>query len=216
MRASGKVSSDLAELPPLLAALQDLDAFIAAAAGAPSKGYVILQAASPAPGKGAHASEKAGAGPEAEPSVGPLYVQRPVERGQRAACALTTSGEARQRPLRLRTTTASYDDVWPFVPAHLAAVPWKQYDSFDRAMDEFFSRMEGQKQEMKAVQQATQATKKIEAIRRDHHERVDALAQAQLTNVQKAQLIEYNLHLVRGAHGHGSHHARTLSFSRAR
>jgi len=36
----------------------------------------------------------------------------------------------------------------------------------------------------------------VEAARRNHEEHVEALAQAQLTNAEKGQLIEYNLNLV--------------------
>jgi hypothetical protein len=48
-----------------------------------------------------------------------------------------------------------------------------------------------------AAPQMTQATKKMDAIWREHQAHVDALAQAQLTNAEKAQLIEANLALVR-------------------
>jgi hypothetical protein len=43
--------------------------------------------------------------------------------------------------------------VWPFVPAHLATTPHETLPSFDRAMDRFFSHVEGQKISMRAVAQ---------------------------------------------------------------
>jgi len=127
---------------------------------------------------------------------------------------------------RWRTTRCSYEDVWPFVPAHLKDHPLKEMPSFDAAVDEFFSRIEGQKQELKVAAQVrleqsqgfgapcgysraeadskrldvdaqiAQANKKVEAARRNHEEHVEVLAQAQLTNAEKGQLIEYNLNLV--------------------
>lgn len=47
-------------------------------------------------------------------------------------------------------------------------------------MDEFFSKMEGQKIDMKALQQEKQALKKLENVKKDHEQRLEALHQAQV------------------------------------
>lgn len=51
---------------------------------------------------------------------------------------------------------------------------------FFKAVDEFFSKMESQKIDMKALQQEKQALKKLENVKRDHEQRLDALHQAQV------------------------------------
>lgn len=49
-----------------------------------------------------------------------------------------------------------------------------------QAVDEFFSKMESQKLDMKALQQEKHALKKLENVRRDHEQRLEALHQAQV------------------------------------
>lgn len=49
-----------------------------------------------------------------------------------------------------------------------------------QAIDEFFSKMESQKIDMKALQQEKQAMKKLENVRKDHEQRLEALHQAQV------------------------------------
>lgn len=47
-------------------------------------------------------------------------------------------------------------------------------------MDEFFSKMESQKIDLKALQQEKQALKKLENVKKDHEHRLEALHQAQV------------------------------------
>lgn len=54
-------------------------------------------------------------------------------------------------------------------------------DPFAQAVDEFFSKMESQKLDMKALQQEKQAMKKLENVKRDHEQRLEALHQAQVS-----------------------------------
>lgn len=49
-----------------------------------------------------------------------------------------------------------------------------------QAVDEFFSKMESQKLDMKALQQEKQALKKLENVKKDHEQRLEALHQAQV------------------------------------
>lgn len=58
---------------------------------------------------------------------------------------------------------------------------WPQCDSRSQAVDEFFSKMESQKIDMKALQQEKQALKKLENVKRDHEQRLEALHQAQVS-----------------------------------
>lgn len=57
--------------------------------------------------------------------------------------------------------------------------------SFTQAVDEFFSKMESQKIDMKALQQEKQALKKLENVKRDHEQRLEALHQAQVSITRK-------------------------------
>lgn len=78
----------------------------------------------------------------------------------------------------------TYDEFHPFLFTQHATSPYLEFDSFDKAVDEFFSKMESQRIDMKALQQEKQALKKLENVRKDHEQRLEALhqAQVQLTN----------------------------------
>ena len=49
-----------------------------------------------------------------------------------------------------------------------------------KAVDEFFSKQEGQKLDMKALQQEKAALKKLENVKKDHEKRVGGLQKAQV------------------------------------
>lgn len=49
-----------------------------------------------------------------------------------------------------------------------------------QAVDEFFSKMESQKIDMKALQLEKHALKKLENVKKDHAQRLEALHQAQV------------------------------------
>lgn len=50
-----------------------------------------------------------------------------------------------------------------------------------QAVDEFYSKMEGQRIDMKALQQEKQAMKKLDNVKKDHEQRLVALHQAQVS-----------------------------------
>ncbi|KAL1916732.1 uncharacterized protein VTP21DRAFT_5436 [Calcarisporiella thermophila] len=93
----------------------------------------------------------------------------------------------------------TYDEFHPFALLQHSGKPTKEFASFDEAVDEFFSALESQKLELKQRQQEDAALKKLDAVRRDHEERIKALEGAQLSNVRRAQLIEANLAMVDAA-----------------
>lgn len=76
---------------------------------------------------------------------------------------------------------------------------FKEYPTFDKAVDEFFSAIESQKLELKSRRQEEAALKKLEAVRKEQESRVQTLLNQQITNVRKAQLIELNLQMVDAA-----------------
>ncbi|KAK6182203.1 hypothetical protein SNE40_009935 [Patella caerulea] len=68
--------------------------------------------------------------------------------------------------------------------------------SFDKACDEFFSKVESQRLDMKALQQERTALKKLDHVKKDNEKRIQGLQQEQETDAMKGQLIELNLQLV--------------------
>ncbi|GFT99284.1 nuclear export mediator factor Nemf [Nephila pilipes] len=70
------------------------------------------------------------------------------------------------------------------------------YPSFDKAVDNYFSSMEGQKIDLKAFHKEKEALKKLENVKKDHEQRLLKLHESQAEDIKKAQLIETNLELV--------------------
>ncbi|KAM9354693.1 ribosome quality control complex subunit NEMF [Pholidichthys leucotaenia] len=93
----------------------------------------------------------------------------------------------------------TYDEFHPFLFAQHSTSPYLEFDTFDKAVDEFFSKMESQKIDMKALQQEKQALKKLENVKRDHEQRLEALHQAQEVDRLKGELVEMNLPIVERA-----------------
>nr|XP_046267885.1 nuclear export mediator factor NEMF-like [Scatophagus argus] len=93
----------------------------------------------------------------------------------------------------------TYDEFHPFLFAQHAKCPYLEFETFDKAVDEFFSKMESQKIDMKALQQEKQALKKLENVKRDHEQRLEALHQAQEMDRVKGELVEMNLPVVERA-----------------
>ncbi|XP_014480395.1 PREDICTED: nuclear export mediator factor NEMF homolog [Dinoponera quadriceps] len=77
--------------------------------------------------------------------------------------------------------------------------PYKEFDSFDAAVDEYYSTMEGQKLDLKALQQEREALKKLENVKKDHDQRLITLEKTQEVDKQKAELISRNQTLVDNA-----------------
>ncbi|XP_029972447.1 ribosome quality control complex subunit NEMF [Salarias fasciatus] len=93
----------------------------------------------------------------------------------------------------------TYDEFHPFLFAQHAKSSYLEFDTFDKAVDEFFSKMESQKIDMKALQQEKQALKKLENVKKDHEHRLEALHHAQEIDRFKGELVEMNLPVVERA-----------------
>ncbi|MCJ8737099.1 hypothetical protein PDJAM_G00019970 [Pangasius djambal] len=93
----------------------------------------------------------------------------------------------------------TYEEFHPFLFTQHSKSPYVEFESFDKAIDEFFSKMESQKIDMKALQQEKQALKKLENVRKDHEQRLEALHQAQEVDRLKGELLEMNLPIVERA-----------------
>ncbi|XP_068948066.1 ribosome quality control complex subunit NEMF [Petaurus breviceps papuanus] len=90
----------------------------------------------------------------------------------------------------------TYEEFHPFLFSQHSKSPYIKFESFDKAVDEFFSKLEGQKIDLKALQQEKQALKKLDNVRKDHEHRLEALHQAQEIDKIKGELIEMNLPIV--------------------
>ncbi|XP_043837568.1 nuclear export mediator factor NEMF isoform X2 [Dromiciops gliroides] len=90
----------------------------------------------------------------------------------------------------------TYEEFHPFLFSQHSKCPYIEFESFDKAVDEFYSKLEGQKIDLKALQQEKQALKKLDNVRKDHEHRLEALHQAQEIDKIKGELIEMNLHIV--------------------
>lgn len=84
----------------------------------------------------------------------------------------------------------------PYLYNQFNGVKYTQYASFDKAVDNFFSNMEGQKIDLKALQKEKEALKKLENVKKDHEQRLSKLHASQTEDIKKAQLIEMNSELV--------------------
>lgn len=87
----------------------------------------------------------------------------------------------------------------PFLFAQHENQPYKEFDSFDQAVDEFFSSMESQKIDLKAVQIEREAYKKLQNVKKDHEKRLTELEKTQIADKEKAELIMQNQQMVDSA-----------------
>lgn len=78
-------------------------------------------------------------------------------------------------------------------------MPHKEFDSFDMAVDEFYSTLEGQKIDVKTMQQERDALKKLSNVKRDHEKRLEDLSKVQIEDKKRAELITRNQKLVENA-----------------
>ncbi|XP_066282400.1 ribosome quality control complex subunit NEMF-like isoform X1 [Branchiostoma lanceolatum] len=90
----------------------------------------------------------------------------------------------------------TYAEFHPFQFKQHDKSPCVEFPSFNKAVDEFFSQLESQRLDLKALQQEKVAIKKLENVKKDHERRLETLQKVQDEDKQKAQLIELNLDLV--------------------
>uniref|UniRef100_A0A8C7QV04 Ribosome quality control complex subunit NEMF n=1 Tax=Oncorhynchus mykiss TaxID=8022 RepID=A0A8C7QV04_ONCMY len=102
---------------------------------------------------------------------------------------------APEKPEELLT----YEEFHPFLFAQHANSHYVEFDTFDKAVDEFYSKMESQKIDVKALQQEKQALKKLDNVKRDHVQRLEALHQLQEVDRLRGELVEINLPIVERA-----------------
>ncbi|GAB0087506.1 Nuclear export mediator factor NEMF homolog [Sergentomyia squamirostris] len=84
----------------------------------------------------------------------------------------------------------------PFLFHQFSDKPFREFDSYNAAVDEFHSTLEGQKIDLKAMQQERDALKKLSNVRTDHAKRIEELTKTQFVDRDKAELITRNQELV--------------------
>uniref|UniRef100_A0A4W3K603 Ribosome quality control complex subunit NEMF n=1 Tax=Callorhinchus milii TaxID=7868 RepID=A0A4W3K603_CALMI len=89
-----------------------------------------------------------------------------------------------------------YEEFHPFLFAQNAKSLHVEFDSFNKAVDEFYSKQESQKIDIKALHQEKQALKKLDNVRKDHEKRLESLQANQEIDKVKGELIEINLTMV--------------------
>lgn len=95
-----------------------------------------------------------------------------------------------------------YEDYHPFRPQQYeenSEISVLEFDGFNKAVDEFYSSIEGQKLESRLSEREENAKRKLEAAKQDHEKRLGGLQQVQEMHVRKAQAIEANLQKVQEA-----------------
>ncbi|ORY84369.1 fibronectin-binding protein A N-terminus-domain-containing protein [Protomyces lactucae-debilis] len=85
-----------------------------------------------------------------------------------------------------------YDDFQPFLPLQVqrAGLKTLSYETFNDAVDAYFSSIESQKLDQRVRQQEATAAKKIAAVHDEHKRKIDGLVEAQTTSAQKAAALE--------------------------
>lgn len=86
-----------------------------------------------------------------------------------------------------------FDEFTPIILCQYRGRENLVYPTFDAAMDDFFSKIEGQKATQHRAAAENQAMAKLEKIRADQTKRAEQLAQEVDVSVEKGALIEYNL-----------------------
>merc|ERR1712142_1398970 len=93
----------------------------------------------------------------------------------------------------------TYDEFQPYFFQQFKAndkIQTLEFATFSQAVDEFFSKIESQKIDTKALQQEKSALKKLENVKADHAKRLLALRETQEGDREKGDLIELNVDLV--------------------
>ena len=93
----------------------------------------------------------------------------------------------------------TFEDVTPLLLAQHESRPLQTYESFDDALDEYFSRADSAKHDATATKDKKGALTKLEKVRLDQEKRMQVLEEAQHTSASRAVLIEYNADDVDGA-----------------
>ncbi|KAJ6798590.1 nuclear export mediator factor NEMF [Iris pallida] len=96
-------------------------------------------------------------------------------------------------PVQESTTNKVYDEYCPILLNQLKSRECMNFETFDAALDEFYSKIESQRSEQQLKAKEGSAVQKLNKIRLDQENRVHTLKKEVDHCVKMAELIEYNL-----------------------
>ncbi|XP_008801756.2 nuclear export mediator factor NEMF [Phoenix dactylifera] len=96
-------------------------------------------------------------------------------------------------PLQESTSDKVYDEFCPILLNQFKSRECMKFETFDAALDEFYSKIESQRSEQQQKAKEGSATLKLNKIRLDQENRVHTLKKEVDLCTKLAQLIEYNL-----------------------
>ncbi|CAI4226947.1 unnamed protein product [Auanema sp. JU1783] len=94
------------------------------------------------------------------------------------------------------TPLETYQDYHPYLFTQCASGPFKEFPSFSEAVDEFYSKLDEQKQDQRTLNMEREALKKLDNVRKDQEGRVLALEECQEKQKLIAERIIINKDLV--------------------
>ncbi|KAK7329606.1 hypothetical protein VNO77_23776 [Canavalia gladiata] len=86
-----------------------------------------------------------------------------------------------------------YDEFCPILLNQFKSREYTKFETFDAALDEFYSKIESQRSEQQQKTKENTAAQKLNKIRQDQENRVHALRKEADYCIKMAELIEYNL-----------------------
>ncbi|KAF7837675.1 nuclear export mediator factor NEMF isoform X1 [Senna tora] len=86
-----------------------------------------------------------------------------------------------------------YDEFCPLLLNQFKSRDYTKFETFDAALDEFYSKIESQRAEQQQKSKENSAVQKLNKIRQDQENRVHSLRKEVDHSVKMAELIEYNL-----------------------
>lgn len=96
-------------------------------------------------------------------------------------------------PSESRSSTQIYDEFCPLLLNQFRSREFVKFETFDAALDEFYSKIESQRAEQQYKAKEDSAFHKLNKIRMDQENRAHTLKQEVDRSVKMAELIEYNL-----------------------
>lgn len=90
----------------------------------------------------------------------------------------------------------SYQEFHPYRFKQFESENLREFENFSECVDEYFSKIESQRADQRALNAEREALKKLENVKRDQQERIESLELAQVEKRQMAELIELNSDLV--------------------
>ncbi|GER28419.1 nuclear export mediator factor Nemf [Striga asiatica] len=91
------------------------------------------------------------------------------------------------------TSEQIYDEFCPLLLNQFKSRDSVQFETFDAALDEFYSKIESQRSEQQQKAKENSAMQRLDKIKIDQESRVHALKREVEQSIKKAELIEYNL-----------------------